>query len=97
MDFGILVPVRATPSETRFHSGSVGIPQHREKLIAAAQEQRAKVIEAEAEVPRAMAAALREGKLGVMDYYEMKNTIADTAMRDSIASMGEGANAPRKK
>ena len=55
------------------------------------------LIEAEAEVPRAMAAALREGKLGVMDYYEMKNTIADTAMRDSIASMGEGANAPRKK
>ena len=48
-------------------------------------------------MPRAMAAALREGKLGVMDYYEMKNTIADTAMRDSIASMGEGANAPRKK
>ena len=44
-----------------------------------------------------VAAALREGKLGVMDYYEMKNTIADTAMRDSIASMGEGANAPRKK
>ena len=44
-----------------------------------------------------LAAALREGKLGVMDYYEMKNTIADTAMRDSIASMGEGANAPRKK
>ena len=67
------------------------------EMKSAAQEQRAKVIEAEAEVPRAMAAALREGKLGVMDYYEMKNTIADTAMRDSIASMGEGANAPRKK
>ena len=68
-----------------------------QEMKAAAQEQRAKVIEAEAEVPRAMAAALREGKLGVMDYYEMKNTIADTAMRDSIASMGEGVNAPRKK
>ena len=68
-----------------------------QEMKAAAQEQRAKVIEAEAEVPRAMAAALREGKLGVMDYYEMKNTIADTAMRDSIASMGEGTNAPRKK
>ena len=68
-----------------------------QEMKAAAQEQRAKVIEAEAEVPRAMAAALREGKLGVMDYYEMKNTIADTAMRDSIASMSEGANAPRKK
>lgn len=43
-----------------------------------------------------MAAALREGKLGAMDYYEMKNTIADTAMRDSIASMGEGANAAQE-
>ena len=68
-----------------------------QEMKAAVQEMRAKVVEAEAEVPRAMAAALREGKLGVMDYYEMKNTIADTAMRDSIASMGEGANAPRKK
>ena len=51
----------------------------------AAQEQRAKVIEAEAEVPRAMAAALREGKLGVMDYYNMQNVISDTRMRESIA------------
>ena len=57
-----------------------------------------RVVEAEAEVPRAMAEPrCASGKLGVMDYYEMKNTIADTAMRDSIASMGEGANAPRKK
>lgn len=59
-------------------------------MKAAAQEQRAKVIEAEAEVPRAMAAALREGKLGVMDYYEMKNTIADTAMRDFHCFHGRG-------
>ena len=59
-----------------------------QEMRAEAQEQRAKVIEAEAEVPRAMAAALREGKLGVMDYYEMKNTIADTEMREAIA----GAN-----
>ena len=47
------------------------------------------VIEAEAEVPRAMAAALRDGKLGVMDYYQMQNTIADTSMRESIAGMNE--------
>ena len=46
---------------------------------------RAKVVEAEAEVPRAMATALRDGKLGVLDYYQMKNTIADTDMRESIA------------
>ena len=68
-----------------------------QEMKAAAQEQRAKVIEAEAEVPRAMAAALREGKLGVMDYYEMKNTMADTAMRDSIASMGDANGAHRGK
>ena len=43
-----------------------------------------------------MAAALREGKLGVMDYYQMQNTIADTTMRDAIASMGNGAPAPKK-
>ena len=58
-----------------------------QEMKAEAQEQRAKVIEAEAEVPRAMAAALRDGKLGVLDYYQMKNTIADTTMRESIAQM----------
>ena len=67
-----------------------------QEMKAAAQEQRAKVIEAEAEVPKAMAAALREGKLGVLDYYQMQNTIADTNMRDSIASMGEGNKAVKK-
>ena len=40
---------------------------------------------AEAEVPKAMAYAFREGKLGVMDYYNLKNIQADTDMRDSIA------------
>ena len=58
---------------------------HEQEMKAAVQEMRAKVVEAEADVPRAMAAALREGKLGVMDYYQMQNTIADTTMRDSIA------------
>ena len=56
-----------------------------QEMKAAVQEMRAKVVEAEAEVPRAMAAALREGKLGVMDYYNMQNVIADTQMRGAIA------------
>jgi uncharacterized protein YqfA (UPF0365 family) len=56
-----------------------------QEMIAAVQEMRAKVVEAEAEVPKAMASALKEGKLGVMDYYNMQNVIADTQMRDSIA------------
>ena len=56
-----------------------------QEMKAAVQEMRAKVVEAEAEVPRAMAAALREDKLGVMDYYNMQNVIADTQMRGAIA------------
>ena len=46
---------------------------------------RARVIEAEAEVPKAIAAAFREGKLGVMDYYNMQNVISDTEMRNAIS------------
>jgi uncharacterized protein YqfA (UPF0365 family) len=48
--------------------------------------ERAKVVEAEAEVPKAMAEALREGHLGVMDYYNMQNVLADTQMRKSISA-----------
>ena len=59
---------------------------------------RAKVVEAEAEVPKAMAEALRSGKLGVMDYYRMQNTIADTDMRDSIAkASAPQSTTPEKK
>ncbi len=60
---------------------------HEPDLKARVQEMRALVVESEAEVPKAMAAALREGKLGVMDYYQMKNVEADTNMRDSIAKV----------
>jgi uncharacterized protein YqfA (UPF0365 family) len=60
-----------------------------QEMKAAVVEMRAKVVEAEAEVPKAMAQALREGKLGVMDYYNLKNVVADTSMRDSISKMGK--------
>ena len=63
-----------------------------QEMKAETQEMRAKVVESEAEVPRAMAAALREGKLGVMDYYNMKNTIADTEMRNGIAKAAAPGN-----
>lgn len=49
------------------------------------QKNRALVVLAEAEVPKAMAEAFRNGNFGVMDYYNMKNVIADTGMRSSIA------------
>jgi len=60
-----------------------------QEMKAMVQEMRAKVVESEAEVPKAMAEALRQGKLGVMDYYSMKNIIADTQMRDSISRLGQ--------
>jgi uncharacterized protein YqfA (UPF0365 family) len=59
-----------------------------QEMRARVHEMRAKVVEAEAQVPLAMAEALREGKLGVMDYYTMKNVQADTAMRESISQGG---------
>ena len=57
-----------------------------QEMQAKAQEARAKVIEAEAEVPKALADAFRNGNLGVMDYYKLQNIQADTDMRESIAT-----------
>ena len=59
-----------------------------QEMVALVQENRAKVVLAEAEVPKAMADAFRSGNLGVMDYYQMQNVVSDTRMRASIA--GEG-------
>ena len=56
-----------------------------QEMKARVHEMRAKVVEAEAEVPLAMAQAFRDGHLGVMDYYNMKNVVSDTKMRDSIS------------
>ncbi|MHC1785578.1 MAG: flotillin-like protein FloA [Christensenellales bacterium] len=60
-----------------------------QEMKADVQEMRAKVVAAEAEVPLALAEALRSGRLGVMDYYQMQNVMADTAMRDGIAKSSE--------
>ena len=55
-----------------------------QEMIAKAQEARARVIEAEAEIPMAIAEAFRNGNLGVMDYYKFQNIQADTRMREGI-------------
>jgi uncharacterized protein YqfA (UPF0365 family) len=60
-----------------------------QEMIAKAQEARAKVILAEAEIPKAIAEAFRGGQLGVMDYYKIQNVQADTDMRESIAGKGD--------
>ena len=59
-----------------------------QEMKAYTQEMEAKVVEAQAEVPHAMAEALREGRLGVMDYYNLNNVQADTDMRNAIGRGG---------
>lgn len=62
-----------------------------QEMKAQVEEMRARVVEAEADVPRALAEALREGRLGVMDYYSMRNLLADTDMRESLAGKKDDA------
>ncbi|MEM8781850.1 MAG: flotillin-like protein FloA [Planctomycetota bacterium] len=66
--------------------------QRRAIAVALEQENRAKVEEnralvvlAESEVPKAMSDAFRSGNMGIMDYYRMQNVVADTSMRESLA------------
>jgi len=57
-----------------------------QEMKARTQEMRAKVVEAEAQIPLAMAEAFQKGNLGVMDYYKMKNVMADTQMRETLGT-----------
>ncbi len=66
-----------------------------QEMKALTQKMQAKVVEAEAEVPLAIAKAFEAGKLGVFDYYNLKNIQADTSMRESIS--GEGGDEPNKE
>ena len=60
-----------------------------QEMKARVEEMRAKLVEAEARIPEAMAQAFRDGNLGVMDYYQLRNVAADTSMRDSISKATE--------
>jgi len=64
-----------------------------QEMRARVEEMRAKLVESESQVPAALAEALRSGNLGVMDYYQMRNVIADTDMRESV---GRGDPEPDK-
>ena len=67
---------------------------HEQEMRARTQEMQAKVVEAQADVPLALAFALREGRLGVMDYYTMNNVLSDTSMRENIAKAGPASLKP---
>ena len=58
---------------------------------------KAKVIEAEAQVPMALSEALRSGNLGVMDYYRLQNVQADTSMKDNIGKTDLTKILPKKE
>jgi uncharacterized protein YqfA (UPF0365 family) len=62
-----------------------------QEMRALVEENRAKVVEAEAQVPQAISEAFRSGHMGVMDYYNMRNVQSDTSMRNNIASMTGGS------
>lgn len=66
--------------------------ERRAMAVAKEQEMRAYVVEAEAEIPKAMAFAFREGRLGVMEYYDMQNVKADTNMREKISQSTPNPN-----
>ena len=65
-----------------------------QEMIAKAQEARANVIQAEAEIPKAIAQAYVNGNLGIMEYYKMQNVQADTEMRQSISGSGKSGQTP---
>ncbi|GGI40090.1 flotillin-like protein FloA [Mammaliicoccus stepanovicii] len=69
-----------------------------QEMKARVQEMRSKVVESEAEVPLAMAEALKSGNIGVKDYYNLKNIEADTGMREAInkSTKPEDSNSPNQ-
>ncbi len=62
------------------------------EMAAEVRKMQAKFVEAESQIPMAIADAFRKGNLGVMDYYRMKNVQADTEMRKSLSKEGEGTH-----
>ena len=82
--------LQAAQAEADMRRAKAEAEKRRAMAVAREQEMRALVVENESKVPLAMADAFKKGNLGVMDYYKMKNVMADTSMRASIAK-------PKKK
>ena len=55
-----------------------------QEMRAEVEKMKARVVESESQVPLAISEALRAGKLGVFDYYQMQNILSDTAMKENI-------------
>jgi uncharacterized protein YqfA (UPF0365 family) len=81
--------LQADQAEADLRVAQAKAETRRAMAVALEQEMKAKVVEAESEVPKAMAHAFREGNLGILDYYKLDNIASDTSMRQSIAGTGE--------
>ena len=81
--------LQAAQAEADMRRAKAEAEKRRAMAVAREQEMKALVVENESKVPLAMAEAFQKGNLGVMDYYRMKNIMADTSMRDSIAKPGK--------
>jgi uncharacterized protein YqfA (UPF0365 family) len=77
--------LQAAQAEADMRRAKAEAEKRRAMAVAREQEMRALVVENESKVPLAMAEAFSKGNLGIMDYYRMKNVVADTEMRESIA------------
>ena len=77
--------LQADQAEADTKIAQANAEKRRAMAVAEEQEMRARVVESEAEVPRALAEAFRSGNMGIMDYYRMQNIQADTGMRESIS------------
>jgi uncharacterized protein YqfA (UPF0365 family) len=77
--------LQAAQAEADMRRAKAEAEKRRAMAVAREQEMRALVVENESKVPLAMAEAFTKGNLGIMDYYRMKNVVADTEMRESIA------------
>ena len=82
--------LQSTQAEADNKIAQARAEERRAMAVALEQEMRAEVVKAEAEIPKAMAEALRKGNIGVMDYYKLQNMLADTEMKNGI---GNGAKA----
>jgi len=87
VDVGVNVgaQLQAAQAEADMRRAKAEAEKRRAMAVAREQEMRALVVENESKIPLAMAEAFQKGNLGIMDFYRMKNVMADTSMRESIA------------
>jgi uncharacterized protein YqfA (UPF0365 family) len=92
VDVGINVgaQLQAAQAEADMRRAKAEAEKRRAMAVAREQEMRALVVENESKIPLAISEAFQKGNLGIMDYYRMKNIMADTSMRDSISKPKKG-------